>query len=42
MEVFSFCGGGIAVFENDGDFKKAMVVDMVNIKSFESTYEWIQ
>jgi len=34
---FSFCGGGIAVFENSGIFTKALVVDLVNMKSFETT-----
>ena len=36
IDCFSFCGGGIAVFENY-PFTKAIVVDLVNMKSFETT-----
>ena len=38
---FSFCGGGIAVF-HDNPFTKAIVVDLVNMKSFETNNKWIQ
>ena len=38
--LFSFCGGGVAVF-HDSPFTKAVVVDLVNTKSFETTREWI-
>ena len=37
MDYFSFCGGGIAVFNNMNPFTKAIVVDLVNMKSYETT-----
>ena len=41
MNQFAFCGGGIVVLHNS-HFTKAIIVDLVNMKSFETTYEFIK
>ena len=41
MNWFSFCGGGIAVFHNT-PFTIALVIDMVNMRAFQTTKKFLE
>ena len=41
MNWFSFCGGGIAVFHNI-PFTIALVIDMVNMRAFQTTKKFLE